>query len=93
MAPHGAGKETEMHFRKQLQLKLGETFGTRTWTVERHSGRSADHYRPLFSGDEATARAKFDAVSKELRQGGVRLIRPDGHTEFIVNGPRLRSRW
>jgi hypothetical protein len=63
------------------------------WKVLRHSGRLSDHYREVFAGEETIARKKFEKIEKALRQGGVRLIRPDGHTEYIVNAPRLRTRW
>ncbi len=63
------------------------------WKVERNSGRIDGKYRTVFTGIESTARVKFDEISKALRQGGVRLIRPDGRTEFIVNAPRVRTRW
>jgi hypothetical protein len=63
------------------------------WRVERHGGASIHGWRTMFEGPEATAREVFGKIETSLRQGGVRLIRPDGHTEFIVNAPRLRTRW
>jgi hypothetical protein len=64
------------------------------WKVERHSGRKGvSDWRLLFHGDELKAREAFGKVEESLRQGGVRLIRPDGRTELIVNAPRLRTRW
>jgi hypothetical protein len=75
------------------RAQLRETAMNAGWKVERHSGRLGDHYREVFAGEETIARAKFEKIEKALRQGGVRLIRPDGHTEYIVNAPRLRTRW
>jgi hypothetical protein len=64
------------------------------WRVERHSGRGMDHWRlKLETIKAAEAKTRFDKIAEKLRQGGVRLIRPDGKTEFIVNAPRLRTRW
>lgn len=64
------------------------------WIIERNSGRYGGHWRTVWSGlVEAKARVEFDKRHAAMRQGGLRLIRPDGHTEFIVTSPRLRTRW
>ena len=64
------------------------------WTVDRHSGRDRDHVRVrLVTDDETKARAKFQRLKDELRQGEVRLWRPDGTEADSVWAPRLRSRW
>jgi hypothetical protein len=47
------------------------------WTVERNGGRSIDHWRLVYSGAEIKARVRFDQIRTEMRQGGVRLLRPD----------------
>lgn len=64
------------------------------WVIERNSGRRIGSWRVVWSGtDETKARNQYEKRYAALRQGGLRLIRPDGHTEFIVTSPRLRTRW
>jgi hypothetical protein len=63
------------------------------YQVKRYSGRAVDSYRAVFeSEDEEKARERFDKLVKEMRQGGVMLLRD----EFIleeVRAPNLRTRW
>lgn len=64
------------------------------WLVLRHSGRSGDPWRLKFwTGVEAEARARFDELAGELRQGGVALATPEGEIINITSAPRLRTRW
>jgi hypothetical protein len=63
------------------------------WMVTRHSGRSNGHWRSVYTGPEEKAREKFAKIAKDLRQGGVRLHKPDGTIVKHVWGPTLRMRW
>lgn len=68
---------------------------TPPWTVERWGGQDHHKERVLFSGTEAEARAEYERlrVKIDVRQGTLRLRRPDGVTEKVESGPRLRTRW
>jgi hypothetical protein len=66
---------------------------SQTWTATRHGGRHVDTERTLFSGDEATARRGYDREAARLRQGVVRLIRPDGSEVAVKMAYRNRTRW
>lgn len=50
------------------------------WRVERWGGR-----RIVFTGDEATARAKWQQLHLAQRQGTVDLIDPDGNVVELVD--------
>lgn len=64
------------------------------WTVDRHSGRDSDPVRiKCATSDEGKARAVFQKIKAELRQGEVRLWGPDGIEIDNAWAPRLRSRW
>jgi hypothetical protein len=63
------------------------------WRVERWGGGSHHQRRVVFAGDEATARAKWQQLHLELRQGTVDLIDPDGRMVERSKRPRLRTRW
>jgi hypothetical protein len=63
------------------------------WSVLRHGGRRTDHWRQTFHGTEEAARKWYAIDYKNMRQGGVRLVRPDGEIELNEWAPRVRSRW
>ncbi len=68
------------------------------WTVRRHSGRGSGPSREAswverFKGPEDKARAKYAKISAAMRQGGVRLLRPDGTIDSERHEPRVRTRW
>jgi hypothetical protein len=64
-----------------------------TWAVQRHGGRRTDFWRQTFHGTEEAARKWYAIDYKNMRQGGVRLVRPDGAIELDAWAPRVRSRW
>jgi len=62
------------------------------WVVIRHGGRSLDVWRVRYQGDdEAVARTTFKGIA--IRQGGLRLLAPDGRIVDSQWAPRLRTRW
>ena len=64
------------------------------WRVERHGGRRTDRWRVVAAYiREANGRWKFNELKAEMRQGGVRLYRPDGELADEVVAPALRTRW
>lgn len=63
------------------------------WCVQRHGGRRNDHWRTLFKGPEAEARAVYDSVRMALRQGAVVLVNDEGSDVSTTSAPRLRSIW
>lgn len=63
------------------------------YQVKRFSGRASDAYKTVLeTKDEAKARAKYNKLAMEMRQGGVMLIR-DGIVLEEYRAPNLRSRW
>lgn len=63
------------------------------WRVVRWSGRGCDPERELpHAAGEAAARAAYAREQIRLRQGYVRLLRPDGTVEQERVGPMLRDR-
>jgi hypothetical protein len=48
------------------------------WTVERHGGRSVDHWRNVCSNDQTTATNRFDQEAARTVRGTVRLRDPFG---------------
>ncbi len=74
-------------------MTLASIRETTNWRVERHGGQSAHRWRLVFTGVEFAARDRFQQLAEALRQGGVRLIRPDGGIDGIVTAPRLRTKW
>lgn len=67
------------------------------WRVLRHSGAGAPSdaaaWVERFAGREDKARERYGKLVKAMRQGGVRLVRPDGSVAIEVHEPRLRTRW
>lgn len=68
-------------------------WGAGIWTVRRHSGRQRGRWVPVFYGPEADARARYQALATELRQGTAKLVDPSGKVAEQCGAPRLRSRW
>jgi hypothetical protein len=63
------------------------------YQVKRYSGRAADAYRTVLeTEDEEKARKRFDKLAKEMRQGGVMLVK-DEMVIDEVRAPNLRTRW
>jgi hypothetical protein len=67
------------------------------WTVKRHSGNGSPDddglWKERFAGEEDKAREKYAKIKEAMRQGGVRLIRPDGTIALEQHEPRLMKRW
>lgn len=63
------------------------------YVILRHGGRAADQWREVYRGPEARARARYTRLVEDLRQGGVKLIAPDGTLIDYKWAPRLRTRW
>lgn len=63
------------------------------WCVQRHGGRRNDRWRTLFRGSEAEARAVYESVRADLRQGKVTLVDHVGADVAVTSAPRLRTRW
>lgn len=65
-----------------------------TWRIYRHGGHTGDAWRQVGAfADEDLARFEFDLESKAMRQGGVRLFRPNGTMAGATWAPKLRTRW
>ena len=63
-----------------------------SWAVVRHGGRRLDTWRVKHLGkDEAAARKAYARI--DIRQGGLRLVAPDGRIVQSEWAPRLRTRW
>ncbi len=63
------------------------------YKVERFSGNRRGHWRLILTTDDgARARQRYEAISSELRQGGVRLL-IDGIVANSTWAPNLRTRW
>jgi hypothetical protein len=64
------------------------------WSVMRHGGRSNDKWRlAAASLSEATATAKYTKIYKDMRQGGLVLLSPDGREVRRYEAPLLRTIW
>lgn len=64
------------------------------YTVCRHGGRGNNQWRVIYrSQQEEQARAKYFKAKEAMRQGGVRLLGPDGTLVRDDWAPRLRTRW
>jgi hypothetical protein len=68
------------------------------WRVLRHSGRGSGSeevagWKEKFAGPEDEARERYRKLQDAMRQGGVRLVKPDGTTDSERWAPRLRMRW
>lgn len=63
------------------------------WTVLRHGGRLTDTWRTVCSGDRTRAEERYWREHERMRQGGVRLVDPDGRVVMDDWAPRLRTRW
>jgi|GEM_PF-2969866 len=63
------------------------------WTVWRHGGRSSDVWRAVYAGERAQAEARYWREREKMRQGGVRLMDPEGRVVMSDWAPRLRTRW
>lgn len=63
------------------------------WTVRRWSGRGQDSPRDIYTGDESSARARYDRCATALRQGLVKLINPAGEIVTQHIAYRNRTRW
>lgn len=64
------------------------------WRLLRHGGRRCDHWRDLkCPDDEKQARKLYDAECCGMRQGGLRLIAPDGRIAAARWTASLRTRW
>jgi hypothetical protein len=80
---------------EQLPALTEET----AWKVWRHSGRGGGPEQTAswrlvgWFYTEHQARNRYDIIRNELRQGGVKLIQPDGKTVGEYHAPRIRSRW
>jgi hypothetical protein len=81
--------------RKATLRRLSEL--QRPWRVLRHSGRGdpsdSTGWAEKFVGEEAKARDHYGKLVKAMRQGGVRLVKPDGSVDAEQHAPRLRTRW
>jgi len=63
------------------------------WKVMRWSGRRGDDWCGLACETEDTAHELYHRLYVNMRQGGIRLVRPDGSIVKADIAPRLRSRW
>lgn len=65
------------------------------WVVRRWSGRTVDDdWRiVLATPDEGKARARYDALARDLRQGAVELLDPQGQRAGYLMAYRNRTRW
>jgi hypothetical protein len=64
------------------------------YRVERHGGRACDRWRSL--GEFSTQKAAHELFVKlwpDVRQGGLRILAPDGTVIRQGAEPRLRTRW
>ena len=74
-------------------MKRSPTPSHEAYSVDRHSGRSEGKYRVIVAeADETHARAMYEQIAEDLRQGAVRLLR-NGKPIAMTTAPRLRSRW
>jgi hypothetical protein len=93
-AAHWAGSAEGHAFRA---AELAYDAASPRWRLLRHSGRQggpeSDGWRDTFTGPEWRARSRYRAASAAMRQGGLRLCRPDGRVDSERHAPRLRSRW
>jgi hypothetical protein len=65
----------------------------RKWMVRRWGGLNRYPHRVVFVGSEHEARAKFDKLHRDMRQGTVELVDDEGKTVKRDWAPRLRTRW
>ena len=64
------------------------------WKVVRHGGRRTDRWRTVIeTPDEKKARARYEKVALNLRQGRVVLVDPEGNIVQSCWAPTLRTRW
>jgi hypothetical protein len=64
------------------------------WLILRHSGRKDSGWRGVgASKHEEFARRKYRARLDGVRQGGLRLVSPDGVIAAEYWAPRVRTRW
>lgn len=64
------------------------------YAVMRHGGRSTDKWRVAHEfGNHQMADEKFEAIKKNMRQGGLSLIDPMGIELRHYEAPLLRTRW
>lgn len=62
-----------------MELQLYRQYTTGLFRIFRHSGRTGAKWRPVFvTHDEGQAHKKYEALYKKWRQGGLRLIDPEG---------------
>lgn len=61
------------------------------WRVERWGGNANHKRRTVFLGSEDLATQKFEVLYRELRQGVVELIAPDGRLARRYGSGRCRS--
>ena len=59
-----------------------------SWSVTRHGGRRADSWRVVFAGPEAKAREAFAGRKIGMRQGGLRLMKPNGSLDVEASMDR-----
>lgn len=63
------------------------------WHVWRHGGNRSHSWRVIASQPFRDAALVYQAHARKMRQGGVRLVAPDGEIVYSAAAPLLRSRW
>ncbi len=66
---------------------------SKNWKVQRHGGHRNNIWRQVFEGSELDAGKVYQKHITDMRQGGVRLLDPNGKVVFGRSAPGVRTVW